>query len=303
MKKLFIIFFVLLSISLIYSQTRDTVRIEVWLSKPGSSPVLVGSGMVVEDSIYQFPPKTLSPPFDAYQYYYDAIAGSKFYIEDGALDHSILIRALLEVPPVVPWIIDNKKVWFYAVFEVDGSTGEFFFLNDKAAVFEVPRTALFDSMVTKLGYTPGTTWQFAYYKPGVGFTQVYISTINYSDRVVAKIRHFSEIAGGDQTLSNVDEELLSTSPKNFELKQNYPNPFNPVTTIEYSVQKASNVSLKVFNLLGTEVATLVNGFKSAGTYRIRFDASSAIGGLTSGVYIYKLSAANQTFSKKMILLK
>ncbi|MBU2584922.1 MAG: hypothetical protein KKH32_06295, partial [Bacteroidetes bacterium] len=85
----------------------------------------------------------------------------------------------MEVPPTIPWMIDGKKVWFLGVFEVDGVIGvDFWFLNDKTAVFEMPRTTQFDAMISTLGYTPGTTWQFAYYKTGVGFTNIDISTIN-----------------------------------------------------------------------------------------------------------------------------
>ncbi len=298
MKKIILFIIVASAYTLGFSQVRDTISIELWLSKPHSFPLAVATGKVVEDSIYILPAKTLPPDFASYQYYYDAIAGSKFYIENGGLDHSIKIRILIEVPATVPWMELGKKIWFLGAFEVDGAVGVFYFLNDKAAVFEFPRTTQFDYMISSLGYTPGTTWQFAYKSGGV-FSAVGISTINEPTKVIAKIRHFSEIAAGDQTLANVGEEVLSTIPKDFELKQNYPNPFNPGTSIEYSLLKSSNVSLKVYNLLGVEVASLVDGYKSAGSYRINFDASD----LSSGVYIYKLKANGKTLSKKMLLTK
>ncbi len=74
------------------------------------------------------------------------------------------------------------------------------------------------------------------------------------------------------------------APLNFQLAQNYPNPFNPGTTIKYSIAKASFVTIKIYNILGEEVATLVNE-KPAGYYQIKFDASN----LASGVYFYTLS--------------
>lgn len=85
----------------------------------------------------------------------------------------------------------------------------------------------------------------------------------------------------------------------YELSQNYPNPFNPTTMIKYSIPEASNVMLKVYDVLGKEVATLVNGYKQADSYEVNFNASN----LSSGVYIYKLETGNFSMTKKMLLLK
>ena len=85
----------------------------------------------------------------------------------------------------------------------------------------------------------------------------------------------------------------------FSLAQNYPNPFNPVTTIEYSVPKTALVSLVVYDVLGRNVAVLVNDVKQRGTYSIPFDASS----LSSGMFFYTLREGNTTVTKKMVLLK
>jgi len=88
-------------------------------------------------------------------------------------------------------------------------------------------------------------------------------------------------------------------PIHYSLNQNYPNPFNPATTISYSIPKAGNVSLKIFNVLGQEVRSLINEYQNAGIYKVSFDASS----LTSGVYFYSLSADNFLQVKKMMLVK
>ena len=88
-------------------------------------------------------------------------------------------------------------------------------------------------------------------------------------------------------------------PKEFALEQNYPNPFNPVTIIKYQLPKDGMVTLKVYDILGAEVATLVNEEKIVGRYEVSFDASR----LASGVYIYRLQANEYTSVKKMILLK
>ena len=90
-----------------------------------------------------------------------------------------------------------------------------------------------------------------------------------------------------------------TLPLRFALEQNYPNPFNPSTEIQYSLAGSAQVSLKVFNVLGEEVAMLVNGTQSAGTHTVTFDASR----LPSGVYMYQLHAGANTATRKMVLMK
>ena len=89
------------------------------------------------------------------------------------------------------------------------------------------------------------------------------------------------------------------SPTKFELSQNYPNPFNPSTTISFSLPQSGNVKLTVYNLLGEQVAELVNGFRESGVHTINFTASN----LNSGLYIYKIEANGVVQSKKMTLVK
>ena len=101
--------------------------------------------------------------------------------------------------------------------------------------------------------------------------------------------------------NNSDQNTL---PKDYVLSQNYPNPFNPSTTIKYEIPgQARNdnvhVTLKVYDILGREVAVLVNEQQRPGSYTVRFDASS----LSSGVYLYKLTAGNKISTKKLMLLK
>ena len=96
---------------------------------------------------------------------------------------------------------------------------------------------------------------------------------------------------------NVEIDL--GSPAEFSLRQNYPNPFNPSTSIQYAIGNRQFVSLKVYDILGNEVATLVNEEKPTGTYEIDFDASN----LTSGIYFYQLTAGSFSQTKKMLLLR
>ncbi len=110
--------------------------------------------------------------------------------------------------------------------------------------------------------------------------------------VTAQYFHFtSEIL-----IVGVDDDIVAN---NFNLEQNYPNPFNPSTTIKYTLGERSAVTLKVYDVLGNEVANLVNTTQEAGQHSINFNASS----LASGLYIYTLNTGNFTSSKKMMLLK
>ena len=102
---------------------------------------------------------------------------------------------------------------------------------------------------------------------------------------------------GNATVTSV--EINDELPNQFTLEQNYPNPFNPNTTISFQLSAISNVTLKVYDILGNEITTLVDKRLNAGKHKVEFDASK----LASGVYIYNLTAGSYTDSKKMLLLK
>jgi|GEM_PF-6199653 len=99
--------------------------------------------------------------------------------------------------------------------------------------------------------------------------------------------------------SGEKEEEIAQTPEQFELMQNYPNPFNPTTTIRFSLNNESEVSLIVYDILGNEVQTLVNDVRGAGSYEVTFNA----GNLSSGIYLYILKAGNYTATKKLMLMK
>lgn len=103
---------------------------------------------------------------------------------------------------------------------------------------------------------------------------------------------------GDTTLTDVDDQINGI-PTTYMLDQNFPNPFNPSTKITYEIPVQSNVLLRVYDIIGNEVATLVNEPKPAGIYHILFDATS----LSSGVYLYRMQAGDYIETKKMIYLK
>jgi hypothetical protein len=94
-------------------------------------------------------------------------------------------------------------------------------------------------------------------------------------------------------------DVIVGAPSKFELSQNYPNPFNPTTNINFGLPADSRVSIKVFDISGREVKTLLNESRTAGYYTIAFDASN----ISSGVYFYKIEADKFSDVKRMLLVK
>ena len=100
------------------------------------------------------------------------------------------------------------------------------------------------------------------------------------------------------TITDVENEE-TTMPTVFKLEQNYPNPFNPSTVIKFAVPEKSNVVIKIYDILGNEIITLVNEEMDAGWYEKSFNAN----GISSGVYLFRMEAENYVNTKKMILLR
>jgi hypothetical protein len=208
---------------------------------------------------------------------------------------------------LVPNFIPVELISFTA--ETNGSNVELKWLtatetNNKG--FEIER--LKDCKIKKLqdwetvGYIPGngTTTELQYYsfsdkniRPG--FYQYRLKQIDYD---------------GSFAYSNIIEVEVD-APIEFSIEQNYPNPFNPSTKIKYVIPNVETrhasslqmVSLKVYDILGNEIATLVNEEKPAGSYEVEFNTSSGIGNLVSGIYFYQLISGNNVQTRKMILLK
>jgi DNA/RNA endonuclease YhcR with UshA esterase domain len=155
--------------------------------------------------------------------------------------------------------------------------------------FEVERKSVTTNW-TKIGFVPGfgTTTEARQYS----FTDNNIAPGSFSYRL-KQVDFDGSFEYSDVVNVNV------TAPVVFALEQNYPNPFNPSTLISYSIPQNSFVTLKVYDILGNEVATLVNQTQSAGKYDVRFDATN----LSNGVYIYSIKTENFTSTKKMIFMK
>jgi len=118
-----------------------------------------------------------------------------------------------------------------------------------------------------------------------------------------KYSFYSETARVVFGVTDVNDEIL---PNEYALSQNYPNPFNPSTVISYSLATTSEVKLNVYNMLGQEVAILVNEKQNAGSYNVEFNASTGSAtatNLPSGIYFYRISAGDFLQTRKMILMK
>ena len=140
----------------------------------------------------------------------------------------------------------------------------------------------------------GDSWNF--FNDGLTDTYVNDIIITSTGTVFAGTR--DGVFKGSVVITGIEEKEINI-PKEFYLFQNYPNPFNPNTNINFSIPNSSFVTLKVYDVLGKEVANLVNEELSAGTYNFNFDAAK----LTSGIYFYRIQTDNFVETKKMTLLK
>lgn len=147
----------------------------------------------------------------------------------------------------------------------------------------------------------GETWSNDILVNGLPETeiQLHTSVAIKSDGVVDTV----VVTWNDRREDATNVETDFYSPSDFYLYQNYPNPFNPKTVIGYQLPVTGYVTLKVYDMLGREVVTLVNEYKVAGKHSVEFNAASAGGGLPSGVYFYRIQAGELTETKKLLLLK
>jgi photosystem II stability/assembly factor-like uncharacterized protein len=148
-----------------------------------------------------------------------------------------------------------------------------------------------------MSFNGGVSWQPI--ADGLPTVSVYDMKIHPTENYLAIGTHGRSMYMVDlsQVVNNVQNQ--STIPESFKLYQNYPNPFNPTTKLSFIIGNSSFVTLKVYDVLGKEVATLVNEEKSSGKYSVNFNANN----LASGIYFYKLQAGNFTKTMKMILMK
>ena len=170
-----------------------------------------------------------------------------------------------------------------------GTNGEYIFE-------EVFRKAYPDVFGTPIQTSAGS-YQFTFtYKRDTAWADTSIYTVAFVQNDSNK--EVLNSAEGHYTPIGV-ENNNSNIPKDYSLSQNYPNPFNPQTSIKFTLPKRENVTLKVYNVLGAEIKTLAEGIHNAGEYNLIFDGSD----LSSGIYLYRLTAGGFTKTRKMMLVK
>ncbi len=273
----------------------------------------VDSGSFNEGQGYVVPPFTLPSEASVLQPVYDAITGAVFKIDGGALNDNLFLDLTLDS-------LDLNSGRYVNVFGdtlfldlkvdvfVNGQPypGHYFLNQGKYVSFAIPKSTAFVNLLNILGLVANDLG-FAFIGPE-GWISEGIFTENRSDTVKFKAIHLSKFGGGRGHISNasgVRMEKIDGMPSDYRLGQNYPNPFSkssgvaPTTSIRYAIPKAGNVELKVYNVLGSEVATLVSQYQNAGNYKVDFDASN----LSSGIYFYTLKTNNVILTKKMILVK
>jgi photosystem II stability/assembly factor-like uncharacterized protein len=144
-------------------------------------------------------------------------------------------------------------------------------------------------------YDAGSNWQQQGSGTSLRLNKVFFLDLDYGFAVGENGTILRTTTGGEPSTGVDEHNFIST----YNLEQNYPNPFNPSTVISYRLPVTSNVTLKVYDVLGNEIATLVNEELSVGEYEVEFSAT----GLTSGIYFYQLKAGQFSETKKMVLLK
>jgi photosystem II stability/assembly factor-like uncharacterized protein len=187
----------------------------------------------------------------------------------------------------INWFIQNSGFFseFWSVFFTDQNTGWI------AGGAGYPDTGIIIKTVNG-----GTNWFCQYTGPNYGMTSMYFVNQNTGWAVDVGGNIFKTTNGGNPIgIKPISNEI----PKEFNLYQNYPNPFNPSSKIKFQIPKLGEVQLKIYDILGREVATLVNERLSPGTYEVEWDATN----YPSGVFFYKLATAEFAESKRMVLIK
>jgi hypothetical protein len=201
------------------------------------------------------------------------------------------------------WFVDDIGILVYGIIPVELTSFSAIAKDDNVLLSWVTSTETnnlgFD--VERRSTKSNQNWQKLGFINGTG-TTTEKSSYSFVDKNPAEGKSYyrlrqNDFDGSSKIFNSVEVDFKSV--KEYSLSQNYPNPFNPSTEINYSLAKSGNITLKIYNLLGSEVTTLVNGFMEAGKHSVKFDAND----ITSGIYFYTIKADNFTSTRKMILMK
>ncbi len=229
-------------------------------------------------------------------YNWTLVFSSKSSVEIPSMCNSVFEKNILYATEAGAnfWKSSDYGISFFSSFQVA-------FYNWGSAVCEEDPTLILNGMYNNSCYfslNKGDDWIYSNGTGAFAGLGLLASSknilLNYTTGGIYKLKiRYNGIVSVDENIS------LLNSPSTFSLSQNYPNPFNPVTHLEFGISNFGFVTLKVYDLLGKEVKTLVNENMNPGRYKVDFDGS----GLASGIYFYKIEADGFTVTKSMILLK
>jgi len=226
------------------------------------------------------------------------------YIHDFTTGTFYKNRELNYFTTIGPIVIDNYEIpeqganFFTLKYDLrnDGSTDTATTVSADLSTTDVNVTEITPSTLSFGNIAPGQVKSTYSIFPHYIYTQNNPSSIDFIVHIFSNGHFFWS---DSFTIVTGIAENETNLPIEYALKQNYPNPFNPITTIKYQIPKISFVTLKVYDVLGSEIATLVNEEKPIGNYTVEFDATS----LPSGVYFYRLQSGDFVETKKMVLLR
>ena len=273
-----------------------------------ANPTIISNGLITEGESYVFPAFTLPPEYTYFQNYYNLLVNAEFGIPLGALNEDIVLSINLQ-DVCSNGQIDNLdtedilELLFLNIKIIGSESGEvnpleYYNFNDgKEAYLKIPIAAI-NSLIDFLNFDIDQLIPFFTVnnlKPDFSGIRKEVDENFYT----IYFEHLSEVRLGVKSTITATDELEDGIPTEYSLNQNYPNPFNPISTITYSLPKQVLVSLKLYDILGTEKITLVDEVKSSGTYKVEINGEY----LSSGVYFYRIQAGNFVDTKKMILVK
>lgn len=222
---------------------------------------------------------------DTLQYYTDT--GDLTFVGDLSISSSTEITADSAIFSIVDgFVLEDDSLGIEDEGSLDVEEGEGWIKLSGGGTLEEYQSALQTIFYTRK--------QGSVYSDTLKELSLHVYSGSFSSESIQKYIQILEV---DSMGTDVENEF--ELPIEFSLEQNYPNPFNPSTNINFALPKTSEVSLVVYNLLGQQVANLVNGNLKAGNHSIRFNASA----LSSGIYIYRIQAGNFVQTKKMMLIK
>ena len=302
-----------------YLPSQDTVHLSTTIENPNSHQLSARAYLktvegVLIDSI-DFVKQTLNPEGERWATNLSLPPSEEVYkISITSFDQTTLEK--FNVPNVTrfttagPLVVDSlyaipfpaqKRIAFKLFLKNEGNTLQIISPSVKIYCTDTWMTSIAPINVSFPSISPGNVVACN------SFTNIYYDSTIVSDTVYFNLKF--EISTGGYVywtdsvklfspITDIEEEA-NELPTEYLLSQNYPNPFNSTSIIKFSIPKSSQVSLKIFNVLGSEIETLVDGEKSVGTYELNWNAAK----LPSGVYFYRLQAGDFVQTKKMILLK